>query len=204
MNPQRLAVALAVLTFPLASSASTFGARLIGEAALIGSGMLLAQADAPIPTISGDDGAAPREPQTLSELRAKRSELEDSKPKLGGWIAMISVGVPVAALGIGLTVYLVTNYGAGYYLTGLIFEFLTGLLGFVGVALAVAGTILLAVMAAKRARIGDEVAALDRRIEELERNPGYPPQPPPLPPPPPPSTYRDREGPAAAVVLASF
>jgi hypothetical protein len=189
-----LALALSLSATPGAET-RTYGARLVSDHARpIGQGTLIAQADLGAPQFD-----AYGQPMTLQALRAKYDELERSKPSIGGWIAMMSVGTPVCALFTFLTVALITTSGGGLGGFYSLFAIFTGALAFIGLALAVVGTILLIVMAVKRGRVSDEQDAVRRQIQQLETMPqpvpgyGPPPDPnfPPPPPPPPPSVERD-------------
>lgn len=157
-------------------------ARLLGEhAPARGTGLLVAQAELspqPLP------GEAPMQ-KTVTELYDQYRELESSLPSLGGWIALMAVGTPLAVTFTIFTVLLATARGNWLGLN-LLFGVFTGLVAFFGVAMMVAGSVLLAVMARKRAMVQNELDGLRRRIDELERSGPPPgPQPPPLPIPPP-------------------
>jgi hypothetical protein len=203
-----LALALSLSATPSVETQTT-SARLIGEPAQPArSSLLLAQADLP-PPLPPPDGYAPQGP-TLQELRAQYATLEASKPRIGGWIAMMSVGTPVCALFTYFTVsLLLTGAGSSSALFGLgpAFVVFTGVIAGIGLAAAVVGTIMLIVMAVKGGRIGDEMEALRQRINVLERSappappPGYYPPP---PPPPPPAVQRETETERQLISLVAF
>lgn len=192
-----------MLTLALALSLSaTPGARLVGDHAHpIGEGILLAQADQP-PPLPPAEGVAPPQTETLQELRYRYAELERSRPRLGGWIAMMSVGTPICALFTYLTVIQLI-YGSSIFGPALII--LTGVIAGIGFAAMVVGTIMLIVMAVRGGRISGEMDELRQRIDMMERS--APPAPPPgyyPPPPPPPPPAVERETVRPLITLAAF
>jgi hypothetical protein len=181
------------------------GARLLGDHAWpIGSGLLVAQADLP----PAPPMVAP--PRTLADLQREYTELERSRPRIGGWIAMMSVGTPLAAVFTAFTVSLLSISGSMGFNT--LVAIFTGAVAFIGAALASVGTIFLIVMVVKRGRSNDQLEAVRRQMDEQERlappaaPPGYYPPPgnyPPPPPPPPPSSVEGASN-RPLIALLSF
>ena len=187
-------------------------ASLTGESPAIGTGMLLAQSEAPPPP-PGDSGGLglARPARSLQELRDERTRLDATRPSLGGPIAMLAVGAGLALVGAGvglgglelLIAYFFTTglYGgssiatvftvAGFVLLGIGVVMLG-----VGIPLAIIGGIRLKKTINERTAIGVEMNLIDDQIKALEDN---------VPPPAPmPTSVERNQGPQPLLVLSSF
>ena len=180
---------------------SVYGAKLTRHHAnAIGEGMLLAQAGEPppIPPPAGEVGAVPMPARSLQELRAEYQRLDESRPGIGGSIAMLAIGVACLAVGVPVFFYL------GVYQVLFYFNDLLWVLGLpVGVILLVAGLVLTIVGAVslgrklkERSTVGQQMEDLKKQIEALESAPP--------PPPPPSSVERNGVWPQAGSVVATF
>jgi hypothetical protein len=189
------------------SDAPAYGARLtrnhsngIGEGILLAQAQLLAQADQPppIPPPAGEVGAIPGPARSLQELRAEYQRLDESRPGIGGSIAMLAIGV--AALAVGVPVFFYFGvFQVIYFFSD--FLWLFGLpVGVILIALGIVFTIFGAVglgrKAKERSTITQQMEDLKRQIDALESAP---------PPPPPPSSV-ERLGPVPqpGYVMATF
>jgi hypothetical protein len=189
-------------------------ASLTGEPAQIGTGILLAQAEAPpAPPPGVDAPVQPKQPRTLQELRDERARIDATRPSLGGPIALLAVGAGLCLVGLGVGIgglellffYFFTGLGASYY--GALGTVLT-IVGFVllgvavvaiavGIPLAVIGGVRLKRTINERTEIGKSMNEIDDQIRALEEN-----APPPAPPPP--SSVQRNAGPQPLAVLGTF
>lgn len=172
------------------ADAPVYGARLTrNHANAIGEGMLLAQADQPppIPPPAGEVGAIPGPARSLQELRAEYQRLDESRPGIGGSIAMLAIGVACLAVGVPVFFYFGVFQVAFYFSD---FLWLFGLpVGFIliaaGIVLTIVGAVGLGRKLKERSTITQQMDELKKQIEQLESAP---------PPPPPPSSV-ERLGP---------
>jgi hypothetical protein len=189
-------------------------ASLTGEPVQIGTGILLAQAEAPpAPPPGVDAPVQPKQPRTLQELRDERARIDATRPSLGGPIALLAVGAGLCLVGLGVGIgglellffYFFTGLGASYY--GTLGTVLT-VVGFVllgvavvaiavGIPLAVIGGVRLKRTINERTEIGKSMNEIDDQIRALEEN-----APPPAPPPP--SSVQRNQGPQPLAVLGTF
>jgi hypothetical protein len=177
-----------------------YGARLTKHHAnAIGEGMLLAQAaePPPIPPPAGEV-ALPLPARSLQDLRAEYQRLEDSRPGLGGSIAMLAIGVACLAVGIPVFFYfgvfeLIYNFNSLMWVFGLPVGFI---LIAAGIVLTIVGGVGLGRKARERSTIGQQMEDIKRQIEALESAPP--------PPPPPSSVERNGHWPYPGNVVATW
>lgn len=147
-----------------------------------------------------DDDDAPRptlDSMTREQLSAELRRLEESRPGLGGPIALLSVGVVLVVpgaifgfLGFALIAAEVGMKAGAGTAVGYLLLAGGGVFVLVGVILAVVGLIKLITRIGARRAHGNEIDAVHQRLEAID-NPPQPvvddpaPAPAPLPPPPP-------------------
>ena len=139
---------------------------------------------------------------TADSLRQQIGSLVDSRPSIGGPIALVVAGALLVLNGIGFDLYWLLLVGfSSYYSTSLFgamsLGFLIGGLICIGVGLPllIVGAVLLPRALRKRREIKREIGGLERQLRELELQP-----PRGLPPP---MTQGDA-APAPLLLLASF
>lgn len=185
-------------------------ASLTGEVPTIGTGMLLGQDAAP--PLPPPGVAQPQGPLTLQQLRDERTRLDNSRPSLGGPIAMLAVGaaLAIAGLGFGLSgAYLVIGYiiagafsgastvGTIVTVAGFVVLGIGVVLLAVGIPLAIIGGVRLKRTINERTAIGVEMNAVDEKIKALEE--GAAPPPPVLP-----NSVERNLGPTPTLVVSTF
>lgn len=165
-------------------------ARLTKDAQVVGTGVLLAQAEVAPPAPGGVAPAAPPA-KSLQELRDEYRRLEESRPGIGGKIAMLAIGGVLDIAGIsfllyGITYFGLVNAGAGFIGTilGVVFVVIAVICLAVGIPLTIVGAVGLGKNLKERREIGEQMEAIDAQIKQLEAAP---------PPPPPPSSVENLE-----------
>ncbi|MBS1151946.1 MAG: hypothetical protein H6Q89_3644 [Myxococcaceae bacterium] len=142
-----------------------------------------------------DDEDAPRptlDSMTREQLAVELRRLDDTRPGLGGPIAMLSVGVvlavPGVALGIlGLSLVAVEagmKAGAGTAVGYLVMAG-GGVFVLVGTILLIVGVVKLIKRIGARREHTEEVNQIQQRLDTLDQQPAPLPGPPPVPPPAP-------------------
>lgn len=129
------------------------------------------------------------------DLLAELSKLEAGKA---------SLVTPVVLLGIGAVFFIGAAVGFAIYDTSLVAAGI-GVLCAIGAGVfLIVGAIMLGIRLVARARYNSDVEAVQRRLDELQRNPGTGPELAPPPPPPPPPPGAGFFNPAANTVVAVF
>lgn len=158
-------------------------ARLTKDAQVVGSGVLLAQAEAAPPA---PGGAAPT--KSLQELRDEYRRLDESRPGIGGKIAMLVIGGVLDIAGASFLLYGLTALaytGSSFLIVIPIIMFvLAAICLAVGIPLTIVGAVGLGKNLKERREIGEQMEAIDAQIKQLEAAP---------PPPPPPSSVENIE-----------
>lgn len=185
-------------------------AMLTAEAPTLGTGILLAQADAPPAPPPGVAQPAPAAPKTLQQLREERTALDQSRPGIGGGIALLAVGVVADGIGLSFGAWGLATLFSSFFLRAAGTTVNTALTaaGFVmlglgiialavGIPLTIVGAIKLARSLRERRAIGEQMNAIDEQIRLLEES---------APPPPPvmPNSVENNLRPRPALVVAEF
>lgn len=111
------------------------------------------------------------------ELLVELSRLDATKASLVTPVVLLSIGVAcLIGAGIGFAIYDASAVAAGIGV----------LLGIGAGVFIIVGAIMLGIRLVARARYNSDVEAVQRRLDELQRNPATGPELPPPPPPPPP------------------
>lgn len=188
-------------------------AALTSEAPALGTGVLLAQAEEapPTPPPGVAQPAAPAGPKTLQQLRDERAALDQSRPGIGGGIAMLAVGVVLDFIGIPFGAYGLVFLFSNFFLpvaSGSTASTVLTVVGFVmlgvgivalgvGIPLTIIGAIKLARSLRERRAIGEQMNVIDEQIRVLEE--GATPPPPVMP-----NSVENNARPAPALVVAEF
>ena len=129
------------------------------------------------------------------DLLAELSKLDANNP---------SLVTPVVMLGIGVAFFIGAAIGFAIVDTSYVAAGVGVLCGIGAAVFIIVGAVMLGIRLVARARYTSDVAAVQRRLDELQRNPGTGPELPPPPPPPPPPPGAGYFNPAADVVVAVF
>jgi hypothetical protein len=174
----------------------------------------LSEARLPLLFVMSDDDEDVRpsiDAMTREQLAAELRRLDDTRPGLGGPIALMVVGVALAVPGAGIVLAGVSaglgfsgSYGSA---VALVFAGFGVALLVVGVILAIVGSIkLVGRISARRAHSAD-VDEVRKRIDTLDQAPPTAPPPPGpelMPPPPPPPPQANFVMPGAMQTVMTF